>query len=64
MEPPAPSPTKPGNGIETPSPIQTGITKNCNKFHLIKSTTTCASIQDYYKITMAQIAQWNLAIGA
>lgn len=63
-KPPAPSPTKPGNGIETPSPIQTGITKNCNKFHLVKSTTTCASIQDYYKITMSQLAQWNLAIGA
>ncbi|KAH7143396.1 hypothetical protein EDB81DRAFT_884012 [Dactylonectria macrodidyma] len=66
-KPPTPSPTKPstpGNGISTPSPIQIGMTKNCNKFHLVKKTTTCASIQDFYKITMTQIAQWNPAVGS
>ncbi|KAF4453305.1 hypothetical protein F53441_4035 [Fusarium austroafricanum] len=62
-KPPAPSPTSAGNGISTPTPIQTGMTKNCNKFHPVKKTTTCASIQDYYKITMAQLVEWNPAIG-
>lgn len=29
--------TSTGNGITTPSPIQTGIVGNCNKFYLVKS---------------------------
>lgn len=49
----APTPTTPSNGINTPMPIQTGMTKSCNKFHTVKSTTTCASIQDYYKVSFA-----------
>ncbi|RSL94257.1 hypothetical protein CEP52_012749 [Fusarium oligoseptatum] len=59
-----PTPTTPGNGISTPTPIQTGMTKNCNKFHLVKSTTTCASIQDYYKISFADFYKWNPAVGS
>ncbi|EXK32525.1 hypothetical protein FOMG_12694 [Fusarium oxysporum f. sp. melonis 26406] len=58
-----PTPTQPSNGVTTPSPIQSGITKNCKKFHQVKSTTTCASIQNYYKITMANLFKWNSAIG-
>ncbi|KAF5238970.1 hypothetical protein FAUST_5210 [Fusarium austroamericanum] len=61
---PAPSPTKPANGISTPSPIRQPIHANCSKFAMVKSTTTCTSIQNYYKITMAQIAQWNPPVGA
>ncbi|WAO94383.1 Hypothetical protein NCS54_01196400 [Fusarium falciforme] len=57
------TPTNPGNSISTPSPIQPGIVSNYKKFHLVSSTTTCASIQDYYKITMAQFAKWNPAVG-
>ncbi|OBS25975.1 hypothetical protein FPOA_06507 [Fusarium poae] len=60
---PAPSPTKPANGISTPSPIREPIHANCNKFALVGSTTTCASLQDYYKISMAQIAAWNTPVG-
>ncbi|EWG47506.1 hypothetical protein FVEG_07588 [Fusarium verticillioides 7600] len=59
-----PSPTKPSNGIKTPSPVQDGVTKSCKKFHMVQKTTTCASIQNYYKITMAQLYKWNPAIGA
>ncbi|KAF9766579.1 hypothetical protein IL306_001000 [Fusarium sp. DS 682] len=59
-----PTPTKPSNGVKTPSPIQSGVTKSCKKFHLVQKTTTCASIQKYYKITMAQLYTWNPAIGA
>ncbi|KAH7248620.1 uncharacterized protein BKA55DRAFT_664171 [Fusarium redolens] len=55
--------TKPTNGIETPSPIQAGMTKICNKFHLIKSTTTCNSIQDYYKLRLKDFYSWNPAVG-
>ncbi|KAG7417317.1 hypothetical protein LZL87_008029 [Fusarium oxysporum] len=59
-----PSPTKPSNGVKTPSPVQNGVTESCKKFHLVQKTTTCASIQNYYKITMAQLYKWNPAIGA
>ncbi|KAF4494398.1 Autolysin [Fusarium agapanthi] len=55
--------TKPTNGIETPSPIQAGITKSCNKFHLVKSTTTCNSIKNYYKIPLKDFDSWNPAVG-
>ncbi|KAL6401419.1 hypothetical protein AUP68_15289 [Ilyonectria robusta] len=58
------TPTNPGDDDSTPSPIQAGMASNCKKFHLIGSTTTCGSIQKYYSITMAQLAKWNLAVGA
>ncbi|WAO97001.1 Hypothetical protein NCS54_01469900 [Fusarium falciforme] len=57
------TPTKPDNGVKTPAPIQSGMVSNCKKFHQVASKTTCASIQNYYKITMAQLAKWNPAVG-
>ncbi|KAJ9421242.1 hypothetical protein FOXG_17687 [Fusarium oxysporum f. sp. lycopersici 4287] len=63
-KPPTPSPTNPGNGIKTPLPIQAGMTAKCNKFHVVQKTTTCSSIQNYYSITMAQLFEWNPAIGS
>jgi hypothetical protein len=57
------TPTKPGNGIKTPSPIQTGMTTSCKKFHQVASTTTCTSIQKYYKISLAQLVKWNPTVG-
>ncbi|RGP71215.1 hypothetical protein FLONG3_7165 [Fusarium longipes] len=62
--PPKPSPTTPSNGITTPSPIQAGMVTNCNKFHEVQKTTTCASIQNYYKISMEQLAKWNPKVGS
>ncbi|KAI7771209.1 hypothetical protein LZL87_014370 [Fusarium oxysporum] len=58
------TPTKPSNGVTTPSPIQSGMVSNCKKFHPVSSTTTCDSIQKYYKITMAQLVKWNPATGS
>ncbi|RKK65775.1 hypothetical protein BFJ69_g15988 [Fusarium oxysporum] len=57
------TPTKPGNGVKTPAPIQPKMISNCKKFHKVASTTTCASIQKYYKISMAQLAKWNPTVG-
>jgi hypothetical protein len=55
-----PSPTKPsGNGVETPSPIQDGMVGNCNKFHPVRSTTTCKGILDYNKISLNDFVKWN-----
>ncbi|KAL9566962.1 hypothetical protein ACKAV7_008731 [Fusarium commune] len=58
------TPTKPSNGVTTPSPIHSGMVSNCKKFHPVSSTTTCDSIQKYYKITMAQLVKWNPATGS
>lgn len=54
--------TLPNDGITTPTPNQPGIVSNCNKFHLIKDTTTCQGIVDYNKITMANFLRWNTGI--
>ncbi|SPJ75358.1 uncharacterized protein FTOL_05089 [Fusarium torulosum] len=58
------TPTKPSNGVTTPSPIQPGMVSNCKKFHPVASTTTCDSIKKYYKITMEQFVKWNPAVGS
>ncbi|KAM5349378.1 hypothetical protein ACJ41O_005883 [Fusarium nematophilum] len=57
----SPKPTATG-GVETPSPIQDGIAKNCNKWHPVAKTTTCSSIENYYKLPFAQFLKWNPAV--
>lgn len=56
-----PTPTDPGNGIATPSPIQEGMTKNCKTFHKVASGDTCASIASRFRISTAQFISWNPA---
>ncbi|KAF5585583.1 hypothetical protein FPCIR_8296 [Fusarium pseudocircinatum] len=51
------------NGVATPPPIQAGLVKNCVNFHYIGAGTTCYEVLQHYKITMAQFAQWNPAVG-
>ncbi|PNP86077.1 hypothetical protein FNYG_01133 [Fusarium nygamai] len=51
------------NGVATPSPVQAGLVKNCVKFHYISAQTTCHEVLNHHKITMAQFAQWNPAVG-
>ncbi|KAI6750752.1 hypothetical protein HG530_014202 [Fusarium avenaceum] len=51
------------HGVKTPSPIQPKMVSNCKKFHQVTSTTTCTSIQKYYKIALAQLVKWNPTIG-
>ncbi|RYP08051.1 hypothetical protein DL766_010198 [Monosporascus sp. MC13-8B] len=59
-----PTPTDPGNGIKTPTPIQDGMTRNCKAFHLVKKGDTYASIAAKYKISVTQFTKWNPAVGA
>lgn len=56
--------TKTGNGVATPTPIQDGMVKNCNKFEFVGKTTTCQSILDKYKISLAQFYKWNPSVGS
>jgi hypothetical protein len=54
--------TTTSNGISTPPSIQSGMVSNCNKFHIIKTTTTCQGTVDYDKITITNLLKWNTSI--
>lgn len=56
--------TKPGNGISTPTPTQTGMVGNCNKFHKVVSGDGCQPIATRYGITLANFYSWNPAVGS
>ena len=54
-----PTATTTTNGISTPMPTQSGMVANCNKFHLVRTTTTCQGIADYNKISITDFYKWN-----
>ncbi|EMD87309.1 hypothetical protein COCC4DRAFT_59180 [Bipolaris maydis ATCC 48331] len=56
--------TKPGNGLTTPAPYRTGMKTSCKIFHFVASGETCATISAKYKITTANFAKWNPAVGS
>ncbi|KAH8168701.1 hypothetical protein LIA77_11965 [Sarocladium implicatum] len=62
--PPTTTTSRPGNGIATPTPTQPGMVSNCNKFHLVKDTTTCQGIADYNKVSLADIFKWNTSLNS
>ncbi|KAJ5782877.1 hypothetical protein N7457_004651 [Penicillium paradoxum] len=57
------TPTPTGNGITTPTPIQTGMVSNCDEFYYVVSGDGCSSIATSQKLTVAEIEEWNPAIG-
>lgn len=59
-----PTPTNPGNGVVTPTPIQDGMTTSCKTFYFVVSGSTCATIAQQYGITVAQFTSWNPAVGS
>ncbi|EPS35517.1 hypothetical protein H072_11033 [Dactylellina haptotyla CBS 200.50] len=59
-----PTPAVPNNGISTPSPIQAGMIKSCNKFHLVASGQSCQDIMAKYSVSILNLFNWNPAIGA
>ncbi|KAF3182240.1 hypothetical protein EYR41_010704 [Orbilia oligospora] len=57
-------PMTPGNGVSTPSPIQTGMIKTCNKFHFVAEGQSCPNIVSKYPgISIDLLFKWNPAIG-
>lgn len=60
--PPTPTPTDPGNGIETPTPTQPGMTPNCKTFYLVRKGDTCDVIVKVWGITLANFVKWNPAV--
>jgi hypothetical protein len=53
--------TSKGNGITTPTPIQTGMTTRCKKFHLVAGGETCDPIAKAAGISLQQFLNWNPA---
>lgn len=48
-----------------PTPVQTPIASNCNKFHKVaSSSTTCQGIADYNGIKLAEFKTWNPSVNA
>jgi LysM repeat protein len=56
--------TTPTNGISTPTPTQTGMVSNCNKFYLVQSGNTCDSISSANGIPLSLFYTWNPAVGS
>ncbi|KAF4919633.1 LysM domain-containing protein [Colletotrichum viniferum] len=53
----------PGNGVVTPTPIQDGMTKDCNKFYFVKTGDGCANIASSNSIALSDFYAWNPAVG-
>lgn len=62
--PSPPTPTQPGNGVATPTPIQAGMVGNCKKFHFVKPGETCAVIAANNRISTSDFIRWNPAAGS
>ncbi|GAM42975.1 hypothetical protein TCE0_044r17416 [Talaromyces pinophilus] len=56
--------TTPGNGITTPTPYQSGMASNCNKFYLVQSGDQCGVIASNEGISLSQFYAWNPAVGS
>jgi hypothetical protein len=55
--------TTSGDGISTPTPIQTGMASNCNKFYLVASGDNCETIAMDEGISLTEFYTWNPAVG-
>ncbi|KAI1127539.1 hypothetical protein F5Y10DRAFT_191562 [Nemania abortiva] len=55
--------TSTGTAITTPSPVQTGIAANCDKFLLVTSGNSCSNISTTEGITLDDFYAWNPAVG-
>jgi hypothetical protein len=56
--------TSAGNGVSTPTPHQTGMTTNCNRFAKVMSGDTCDSLTSKAGISFNQFRSWNTAVNA
>ncbi|KAH7141553.1 carbohydrate-binding module family 50 protein, partial [Dactylonectria estremocensis] len=59
---PKPTNTTKGNGVTRPTLTQTGMVKNCKKFHLVVAGHTCAATAKKYTIATANFVKWNPAV--
>ncbi|GAQ08984.1 hypothetical protein ALT_6305 [Aspergillus lentulus] len=56
--------TTAGNGVTTPTPIQTGMVTSCNKFYLVVSGDGCYDIAAAAGVALSDFYAWNPAVGS
>ncbi|KAK4496423.1 hypothetical protein PRZ48_012403 [Zasmidium cellare] len=56
--------TNSGNGINTPTPTQSGMATDCNRFDLVQTGDTCDAIATKFDIPIAKFYAWNPAVGS
>ncbi|KAK8076333.1 LysM domain-containing protein [Apiospora phragmitis] len=49
---------------QAPGPTQPGTVSSCTKWHIVKDTDTCASLEATYKISHADFLKWNPAVSS
>ncbi|KAL7902726.1 carbohydrate-binding module family 50 protein [Trichoderma sp. SZMC 28014] len=54
--------SKPPTGITTPTPTQSGMVKNCNKFYDVHSGDSCLAIASSQKVNLGSFYLWNPAV--
>ncbi|EED18781.1 LysM domain protein, putative [Talaromyces stipitatus ATCC 10500] len=52
------------SSISTPSPIQTGMTTNCDEFYEVQENDTCSGIASDFDISLSDFYAWNPAVGS
>jgi LysM domain-containing protein len=52
------------NGISTPLPTQGGMVNNCDRFNLVNTGDTCASIGARNGVKSSRIVEWNKSVGS
>jgi hypothetical protein len=61
---PTPTSSKAPSGVQTPSPIQAGMTSRCKKFDFVKSGEICDTITRRNGISLADFVKWNTGVGS
>jgi hypothetical protein len=56
----APAPTV--TGTNPPDPVQTGVSKSCNKWYYVVANDGCQAISSKFSISLANFYRWNTAI--
>lgn len=55
-------PSKPGSGVSTPCPVQTGMVSNCDAFYQVAAGDTCVGIPNSHSIPVSSFYSWNPAV--
>ncbi|KAF2004067.1 carbohydrate-binding module family 50 protein [Amniculicola lignicola CBS 123094] len=56
--------TSSGNGVATPTPIQSGMVTNCKTFKKVVSGDECGTIASKAGISLANFYKWNPGVGS
>jgi len=63
--PPTGTSIVPTGSVTSPaSPTQSGIASNCDEHYTVASGDSCSKVETQFRITFAELYQWNPAIGS